>query len=502
MYGSGSPSPTRRSSIERLQKASRVKNSNILALEQKQEYDPTRLPQIERPLAKPPNSVFAFPKTGSPGPYAADGDKSAPMSPAKSDHSGPSTPRGPSKDQASPTKSSLSPSKFKSSFDHETGTWSADASALDGSPSGRSSHRHTKSVTFDAAPPQINEYEMATPDLSSIGTNSREGSYDSMEEDDEDDEDLLYDQGHMGGEDESFDASLEDTDKTPVVGPDDWARDSSLMNHDQEDYDGSSMPDGAPGAAGSGRLSMGSARGDSMGSVAENRPLPPLPGGHGRSQSTGSVPSSPALSQSPDKMAGSHRSLPVPPPASATKSDIESFISGKMSLEERLKLMMLSDDNSGKTAAEQQRERRLRRSSGRSRSSLSRDDTLNTIDTHDSQIALDAQHDEDEAEHHEEDDNLGDMSGLGDYQLPQPLSREAIMKRVNGNKIMADRESEYNFSSPPGTPLREQHFALDPDVPIPSTEDSLMGDEEDDEDDEEEEDEGDDNYDEDRKSVV
>ncbi|KAG7290585.1 hypothetical protein NEMBOFW57_000588 [Staphylotrichum longicolle] len=31
---SGSPSPCRRSSIERLQKASRVKNSNILALEQ------------------------------------------------------------------------------------------------------------------------------------------------------------------------------------------------------------------------------------------------------------------------------------------------------------------------------------------------------------------------------------------------------------------------------------------------------------------------------------
>ncbi|KAL6858430.1 DUF1709 domain-containing protein [Trichoderma novae-zelandiae] len=491
MYGNGSPSPTRRSSIERLQKASRVKNSNILALEHKQEYDPTRLPQIERPLAKPPNSVFAFPQTGSPGPYASDGDKSAPMSPAKSDHSGPSTPRGPSKDQASPTKSSLSPSKFKSSFDHETGTWSADVSAVDGPPSGRSSHRHTKSVTFDAAPPQINEYEMTTPDLSSIGTNSREGSYDSMDEDEEDDEDHLYDSAHMGGaEDESFDASLEDTDKTPVVGPDDWAKDSSLMNHEQEEYDENSMPEGAPGAAGSGRLSMGSARGDSLGSVAENRPLPPLPGGHGRSQSTGSVPSSPALSQSPDKAAGSHRSLPVPPPSSATKSDIESFISGKMSLEERLKLMMLSDDNSGKTAAEQQRERRLRRSSGRSRSSLSRDDTLNTLDTHDSQIALDDEHD-DEAELHEEDDNLGDMSGLGDYQLPQPISRESIMKRVNGNKTMPDAESEYHFSSPPGSPLREQHFVLDPDVPLPSTEeDAPTGDEEDGED------EGDDNYDE------
>ncbi|KAL9484886.1 hypothetical protein ACSS6W_003675 [Trichoderma asperelloides] len=480
MYSTGSPSSHRRSSIERLQKASRVKNSNILALEQKQEYDPTRIPQIERPLAKVQPGAFNF-SGGSPGPQSADGDKSAsPMSPTKSDYSGPSTPRGPSKDQASPTKSSLSPSKFKSSFDHETGMWSADTSALDGPPSGRSSHRHTKSVTFDNAPPQINEYEMATPDLSSIGTNSREGSYDSEEDDDEDDEDLLYDPAHMGGpDDESFDASLEDTDKTPVVGPDDWARDNSLVHHSEgDDDDGSLMPEGTRGAISSGRLSMGS-----VGSVAENRPLPPLPGaGHVRSQSAGSVPSSPALSQTPE---GSHRSLPVPPPTSATKSDIESFISGKMSLEERLKLMMLSDDSSGKTAAEQQRERRLRRSSGRSRSSLGRDDSLAMVDTQDSQIGNDTHNDDeleahDAHETHEEEENIGDMSGIGDYQLPQPISRESIMKRVNGNKALTDPEADYNFSSPPGSPLRDQHFPLDPDVPIPSTEDSLMDDEDDD----------------------
>jgi hypothetical protein len=56
--GSGSPSPCRRSSLERLQKASRVKNSNILALEQKQEYDPTRVPHVERPLAKVQGNAF------------------------------------------------------------------------------------------------------------------------------------------------------------------------------------------------------------------------------------------------------------------------------------------------------------------------------------------------------------------------------------------------------------------------------------------------------------
>src|SRR5271155_511762 len=41
-----SPSPTRRSSIEKLQRASRVKNSNMFAREQNQEYDPTSVPII------------------------------------------------------------------------------------------------------------------------------------------------------------------------------------------------------------------------------------------------------------------------------------------------------------------------------------------------------------------------------------------------------------------------------------------------------------------------
>src|SRR5699024_7409338 len=55
----GSTSQTRRSSSQRLQRASRVRNSNILALEQKQEYDPTRIPHIERPLAKVQGNSFA-----------------------------------------------------------------------------------------------------------------------------------------------------------------------------------------------------------------------------------------------------------------------------------------------------------------------------------------------------------------------------------------------------------------------------------------------------------
>lgn len=44
-------SPFRRSSIENLKKASRVKNSSMYAREQKNEYDPTSSPVVERPLA-------------------------------------------------------------------------------------------------------------------------------------------------------------------------------------------------------------------------------------------------------------------------------------------------------------------------------------------------------------------------------------------------------------------------------------------------------------------
>ncbi|KAG9253330.1 uncharacterized protein F5Z01DRAFT_709073 [Emericellopsis atlantica] len=448
----GSPSPTRRSSIERLQRASRVKNSNILALEQKQEYDPTRLPQIERPLSKVQGTSFRTSTSSgaqSPDPFEFDRSTSS------------TTVMSPGREQTSPTKSSLSPSKFKSSFDRE---FDEGASMTDiNLPGSRSLHRHTKSVTFDAAPPQINEYEMATPDLSSIGTNSREGSYESMG--DEYDDDVLYNPTNMDHHEDSFDASLEDTDKTPVVGPDDWRGDSPMVQgRPPFQWEGSPMPDAAPSLP---ELDRPQAkRSDSANS--EHRPLPPLPGaGHTRSQSAGSAPESPALSATAERMLGTHRGLPTPPAALASKSDIQNIGNGKMTLEERLKLMMLSDDSGAKSAAEQQRERRLRRANGRDRFGSPLSDS--TIDIH---------------EDHEADDTIGEISLLEDYEMPSRISRESIMRRVNGNKAF-DRESDYNFSSPaPGSspqrsPTRsspERQLPHDPDVPIPSTEDSMLDD--------------------------
>jgi hypothetical protein len=166
-------------------------------------------------------------------------------------------------------------------------------------------------------------------------------------------------------------------------------------------------------------------------------------------------------------MLGAHRSLPSPPPASSTKSDIHNIGNKKMTLEERLKLMMLSEDtNNTKSAAEQQRERRLRRANGRERFGSPNSEADSIISNQ--EVA-------------QEDETVGEISLLEDYELPTRISRESIMRRVNGNKTH-DRESDWNFSSPApsSSPQRsptrspERQASLDPDVPLPSTEDSML----------------------------
>ncbi|KAJ9130508.1 DUF1709-domain-containing protein [Coniochaeta hoffmannii] len=466
---SGSPSPTRRSSIERLQKASRVKNSNILALEQKHEYDPTRVPQIERPLSKVQGNAFGG--TGIQGlrPSRKDGlghhrngstnhlplFTDAPVLP-KPTESVTTPPMTFSKAQPSPTKSALSPTRFKSSFDQESADNYNSGEEVE-LPEGRYQHKHAKSVTFDTAPPEVNEYEMATPDLSSVGSNSREGSYESDEDDDFEDE-HYYGHDHDGHED-SFDASLEDTDKTPVVGPEDGDWRQGI----QDEYEQSPRPEDTPSPS-----RPQHKRTDSTNSNGDHRPLPPLPGMElKRSNST----TSNGLSATAERMVGANRNLPTPPPASATKSEIQNIGNGKMTLEERLKLMMLSDD--GKTAAEQQRERRMRRAGARDR---------HGSQTPERELQSPVQSpgktdDEDCAD--EAEDTIGDISGLEEYQLPPRISRESILRRVNGNKSL-ERESDYNFSSPPpsSSPERRPAYDIDPDVPLPSCEDSILDNEE------------------------
>ena len=192
----------------------------MFAREQKQEYDPASVPVIERPLAKQLQGNayggagldgLRSAERGNPfGHHRNDSKSSIPLySPNRTPlKSGANGLRSPSKDQISPTKSALS-TRFngKSSFDSENGVWNEEHSGDERQlPPGRTLHRHAKSVTFDAAPPQVNEYEMATPDMSSIGTGSRENSYDSGEDEEED----SYTRGESQEQDDSFDASLEE----------------------------------------------------------------------------------------------------------------------------------------------------------------------------------------------------------------------------------------------------------------------------------------------------
>jgi hypothetical protein len=448
----------------------------MFAREQKQEYDPTSVPVIERPLAKQVQGN-AYGGAGLEGLRSSerrplghhrnDSKSSIPLysptltkTPVKNGVNGI---RSPSKDQISPTKSSMSTRPFnpKSSFDPETGTWSEENSADERElPPGRTLHRHAKSVTFDAAPPQVNEYEMATPDLSSIGTGSRENSYDSEEEEDEE----SYIRGDSAEQEDSFDASLEDTDKTPVVGPEDWRHASpgphnnGIMSGRFEDPfegpEGSPMPDARPSSS---TDRPAATRTDSLNSNGDHRPLPPLPGmHHGRSNSSGST----GLSAAAESVASSQRNLPSPPaPSSVSKSEIQGMAGGKMTLEERLKLMMIQDEERPKTQAELQRERRMRRAGPRDRGSQT-PEKEQAINIHEDEV-------------HEDEDTLDDLVGLGTYKLPPRISRESILRKVNGQDAYT-RESDYNFSSPMPSSSPERMTLPDPDTPIPSTEDPSL----------------------------
>ena len=422
-----SPSPAKRSSIENLRRASRVKNSNMFAREHTNEYDPTTAPNVERPLANGrPLSLQvqgnAFGSRGLDG-YRSDAGAKAgsriPLysptkSPDKADRTGGAA-TSPSKEKSSPSKSSMSaPRRFDappSTFDPETGAWSEDESGGERQlPPGRSLHRHAKSVTFDAAPPQVNEYEMRTPDLSSVGTGSREGSYDSAEEDESFDHSGLLD-----GE-ESFDASLEDTEKTPVVGPEDWRH--TRMT--------SSPIAGTPPP-----------RDDPSKSSDDHRPLPPLPGlgGFGSSVASLSGLSSPA----------SLRALPSPPPpASVSKSEIQGIGASKMSLDDRLRLMMLQETGSP----------------DRETSPVSGSPSGRNVKDQVQELYQD-----------QPQPLEGDVAGLGEYKLPPRISRESILRKVKDHQQQQD-DYEMGYSSPlPGSsPERRTAIDLDPDVPIPSTE--------------------------------
>ena len=421
----------------------------MFAREQKQEYDPTSIPVIERPLAKQIQGNayggqgldgFRSEERGRAFGHGRTPSKDivSPYLPTKLPLTSPVpvVRESPKKDQTSPMKSSLVATRFGSKlpYDEEKISSPEYSGGEHELPEGRSLHRHAKSVTFDAAP-QINEYEMVTPDLSSVGTNSRENSYDSAE----DDEEESYNRSGSFELDDSFDASLEDTDKTPVVGPDDWRFPNNRGSSDPFD---AQLEPSSP-LAGSEISSPTVTRNIS----GDHRPLPPLPGASEKRLS--------GLFAAAERASSATRgSQGTSPAASFTKAEIQGLTGGRMPLEERLRLMMIQDDDKTKPVVETQRERRMRRGGARDRCSA-------TPEVDDGEIKI-----------HEDEDTLAD---LGDFQLPERVSRESILRKVNGHESLAP-DSEYNFSSPPPSSRHERTTVPDPDVAIPSTEDFTIAD--------------------------
>lgn len=353
-------------------------------------------------------------------------------------------PLSPSKLNQSPTKSSLSKktgAQFKhSGFDPATGIWEDEDDDEKVLPEGKSLRRHAKSVTFDQAPPQVNEYEMTTPVPSSVASGSREGSYDSF-----DDEEYSFERGSsFDPHDDSFDASLEDTDKTPVVLPEDWrfmspaTANTDLVKEEEDVFVdeelGSPGPEARPGSM-IARPHQTSAQ--SVDSNGQTRPLPPLPPQMGSDHKRAS------FSSTMERLSGSYRALPSPPSAAAiSKEDIRRMSNNSLSLEDRLKLMMVKD-TTPQIEADAQRERRLRRAASKEsspiREQFKSDD--NTEEAEDKEMAK------------TEEEQPSDRRISRDFILQQLRADHEDISRSNSQYSVASRAT------------------IDPDTPIPSRED-------------------------------
>lgn len=460
-----SPSPAKRSSIENLKRASRVKNSNMFAREHKQEYDPTSSPQIERPLAtgRPLSTQVpgnAYGGRGLEGFRKEVALGSAKISSLKSPgkfNAMPEVSASPAKGQSSPAKSSMSnKNRYVQAqvFNPENSIWSDDEESYADHqlPPGKSLHRHAKSVTFDAAPPQVNEYEMTTPDPSSLASGSRDGSHDSTE----DEEDESFDRISSIERDDSFDASLEDTEKTPVVLPEDWrfmspaVANEDLAAHVENPFDedrSSPAPTARPSSALDARLSP--TRTDSTNSNGERRPLPPLPALGMPAFPRARSDSNSSLSATVERASSTQRASPSPRrPPSITKSEIQGMGGCSMPIEDRLRLMMIQEDSDSKVPAEEQREGRLHR--GSTARIAEPENAQNGVEIREKEIEND------------------DIADLGEYKLPPRISRESILRKVKGRKLSVGvEEDEYSLNA---TFERHSVAELDPDTPLPSTE--------------------------------
>ncbi|KAK0303928.1 Bud site selection protein bud4 [Friedmanniomyces endolithicus] len=461
---SPSVSPKRRTSIERLKQASRVKNSNIFALENKDAYDPTSMPIVERPSANRPlsqqfanNSFTRFDslnKENNPlqNPQRPGGHKRSdteifiPTLGLSREAAEIALPPSPEKQQSpSPTKSAMRTSMFALSqqglFDPDAGTWSDEERA----PTPRTLHGHNKSVTFHADPPTVTEYEQQTPEPS-VSVDSREGSQEFDEQDQEDYSFERYSSAEQQGREDSFDEDLENTDKTPVVLPEDWRHMSpdeartDLVNQDDDVFDASPSPH---------RSILG--RSESVTSDGEARPLPPLPAfmtaqkrsNHGGAAGTANLPS---------------------PPVSATcsKDDMLRGTRGSsLILQDRLQYLGKHPVNDRSTSS----------SEHDTEHGMPEELTVTNLDTGEK---MDVQVRVAEAGLEDDDSLVGDLS---EFTSAPRISRESILRKMRNTKYDFEDDSDVDESvldseeSKP-QPSYAELARMDPDQPIQSRENS------------------------------
>lgn len=458
----------KRSSIENLKRASRVKNSNMFAREHKQEYDPSSSPLIERPLAtgRPLSVQVQGNAYGGRGldflrkENLLDNSKIPVYSPPRTSRTLDAMPEifdNPSKTQSSPTKSSLSSkSRYAQGLIRgpEKRNWSDDEESMGDHelPPGKKLHRHAKSVTFDVAPPQINEYEMTTPDLSSVASGSREGSYESADGEEDD----SFDRGSTIEREDSFDESLEDTDKTPVVLPEDWRFMSPATANDElavhvenpfDDNENSPAPTARPSSAVDGRLSP--TRSDSTNSNGERRPLPPLPALAMSVFSQTRSGSANGLSAAAERVSSAQRVKPSPiRPASTSKSEIQDMDGGSLSLDDRLRLMMIQEEKRPDFRPEVPQ------------SSDSQEIISNQI------LSVERRGRDSQFRIHEDCSPEQE-----DYELPPRISRESILRKVKSRTMVLSEDDYEDYSPTPSSRSGITRLSdLDPDIPIPTLE--------------------------------
>lgn len=431
----------------------------MFAREQKNEYDPTAVPVVERPLAA--NRPLSQVGGNAFGGNGIEGQRQEPTSnhnfkahrrgesqnkiphlnrthsdtPDTSIFDEKSPSPSPSRNAASPTKSSLSnrfsqPNTFPRNFDPNNSIWSDDDDTETKILPSRPLRRQAKSVTFDSKPPEINEYEMVTPDpsVASVASGSREGSYEDFDSD-------LYDMDLGGGpnEDDSFDASLEDTEKTPVVLPEDWRHmspevASNTLANTFDDPFGKKEDKRTPSEQ------WHDYRTASINSDGDSRPLPPVPpfSQDERPGSSGSIV---------DRVRAAHeRTLPTIPRVSSESPDKES-----MTLEDRLRQMGLQDLGVQDST--------LSQDSGAKEAARLRKHGLG-IHVREEEVASE------------------DFGFPNEFKAPR-ISRESILRKVQS------RTFEHGTTQGSLDTFEEEHSYgdLDPDVPIPSREASSNFDE-------------------------